>query len=775
MGYSSVIVVPHNHKNMHKAFYFCIILLAILPACQQAQSHTSGDFTTELPSRRDLQRQAWKKDTWLVVYQSTTSEKKAAYESILQPLQEMKSRGVQVRVMSLDAAPDSLLQNYPVILVSTNLDPFVKTHLNTIPALSFETDSFQIGDLLLDQSQDFAQLTYLPSPWSAQLPMYLIWANDFATLQQNLKQKMSAGLRSFLWSSWGYEIVRNQETHCLGYFNDSTWVMDKKIHFEFDPDPKLLQDQAAAQFWAFDGAQPQLDDWSAQLDSIQLDIQDFTAATALAPLQLYFYPTAERKALATNSMEQAHIKKNQVHLVSNAYFQGEEWGEHLRLWLREALGEATNSFIEQGLALQWSPDIRGRNWRDWVYHLALADALPNTAMLYKEKELAQQAPLIGRLAAAAWVEYCLQKVGKATFLETYQQGKAPLPTHQQQTKNWKAWIQETYARSPTPRTPLPQERLDGFTLAHEGYRIYNGYGGARARQSLELMSSDGIDAIAIVPYSYMQNPNQATPIPVARGAGTENDEACLFSHFSAKDLGQFTMLKPQIWLGGGSWPGDVTFDTAAEWKQFFIYYRRWIMHYALLAEMYGVDALCTGTELRYTTLKQPEEWQKLLSDIRKIYHGAITYAANWGEECEQITFWEDVDFIGVNAYYPLHKKEEATDEELLAGAEKMLSRIGKIQQASQRPVWLTEVGYRSAASPWMSPHAEAKRRSIDVEGQARCYEALFSAAEDVDWLKGFFWWKWPANLEHNESDGRGYMPLGKPAEEVLRKYYLSNE
>lgn len=723
------------------------------------------------PSRRQLQRSAWNSGGWLLLYQDDYP----ALKEVLDPITKENFRGIKLSVHSFSEVPDSLLERYPSIVIGTAFPQRILDHTNELPDIQWETQGLQIGGIAMDQAQDLAQLSYLPGAWQDTLPMHLIWAAAEAPLLQHVKERLSQSFRSFFWSAWGYELVRDGATHYLGYFNDSTWVMDREIHFVFNETPKSTELEEVARFETFDGARIPAGSWQEELRVAKQSIEAFCGTPNLPALDIKLYPTVERKALRTKSMEHVHLSDaaSVVHLVANDDFQATEWGHPYCVWLRSALNAPPQELLELGLTYQWVDDLRGRPWRSWIRDLAVADALPPMEILLDERTIRQEFPLIGPLAVASWVDYLLATDGREAFLDNYRSGAAsPTATSY---REWRAWILDTYPNLPKKDHRPTQKKLDGFTLAHEGYRIYNGYGGARAAQSVQEMKKVGIDAVAIVPYSYMANPNRPDPIPVARQAGSENDEAVLFSHFSAQKAGQYTLLKPQIWLGSGSWPGDVSFDKETDWEAFFTYYKRWIMHYAVLAEMYGLDGFCIGTELRYTTLRKPDRWRSLIQDIREVYHGDLTYAANWGEECEKMTFWSDFDFIGINCYYPLHKGEQASDQELAKGAERVARKLEAIQQEAQRPIWFTEIGFRSATSPWQNPHAEANRRAIDEEAQARCYEAILAATYNQDWVKGYFWWKWPCDLSYNEDNGRGYMPLGKPAQAVLSRYYLAEE
>ena len=313
----------------------------------------------------------------------------------------------------------------------------------------------------------------------------------------------------------------------------------------------------------------------------------------------------------------------------------------------------------------------------------------------------------------------------------------------------------------------------GMTFAHEGYRVYNGYGGREVVPALDSLKSLSINAVAIVPYTYMPAADRVGELPVPTGAGAENDGAVVYAIRQAQQRGWAVLLKPQIWVGGG-WPGAVDFAEASGWDQFFTAYERWITHYARMAEAEGVPALCIGTELVQASLHYPDRWQAIIRNLRKLYGGKLTYAANWGEEFEQLTFWTELDAVGLNSYYPLAGDTSVSDAALLAGAQRWMDRADSIARAADRPLWLTEVGYRSVEGAWINPHAEAGDRGASTEAQRRCYQAMLAAAGKSTELQGMFVWKWPSYLGYRDrwsTADRGFTPGGKPAADLLRQFY----
>lgn len=327
--------------------------------------------------------------------------------------------------------------------------------------------------------------------------------------------------------------------------------------------------------------------------------------------------------------------------------------------------------------------------------------------------------------------------------------------------------------------PVGDLSMRGMTFAHEGYDGIRGYGGTTVSPSLDSLAKLNVNAIAIVPYTFMRDPNKPTKLPIPTRKGMETDAAVLHSVKEAKKRGWSVLMKPQIWIGNGHWPGDVEFDNEADWNTWFENYAEWIIHYATLCEANDVDALCLGTELVHTTLTHPEKWRHIIAETRKVYSGTLTYAANWGEEFEGFSFWDDLDVVGLNSYYPLSPKPNPSDAELLAGAKEWMIKANNISAKAGKPLWLTEVGFRSAKGAWINPHESPGDRMVSDSCQARCYHALVLASQEAPMLEGMFVWKWPSYLgrgqrksdHHDGRPGRGYVPGGKAAGEVLKRFY----
>ena len=163
----------------------------------------------------------------------------------------------------------------------------------------------------------------------------------------------------------------------------------------------------------------------------------------------------------------------------------------------------------------------------------------------------------------------------------------------------------------------------------------------------------------------------------------------------------------------------------AEWAEWFESYRTFILHYARLAEANGIEALCIGSELRTTVKERPQDWRAIIAEVRKVYHGLLTYGANWYGEFEEVPFWDDLDLIAIHAYFPLSTEQRPTRAQLVRGWRTYLERIERLQRRYRKPVLFTELGYRSvnatAGKPWEWPRAgESARVGIGRAGQQEC-------------------------------------------------------
>jgi hypothetical protein len=307
---------------------------------------------------------------------------------------------------------------------------------------------------------------------------------------------------------------------------------------------------------------------------------------------------------------------------------------------------------------------------------------------------------------------------------------------------------------------------------------------------LEALANKNINWISQTPFGWQQghdNPeigsNTKTP-QSDQGWWGERDEGLRITTEFAKNNGIKTILKPHIWLRdeGGKWRGEIKMKSEEDWQKWFAAYEGFIMHYAKLAEETQMEMLCIGTELHQTCVEREADWRNLITKIRSVYSGPLTYAANFSNEYEDVKFWDALDYIGVQAYFPLAPNEEASVEELREGWEKPIQDLKKFSAKYNKPILFTEVGYKSTKDagidPWEWPQRlnEEERQAIFSEQtQANCFEALFLEVMDEPWIAGVHIWKWYPNYGQNSvrrnsnstQSNIDFTPQQKLAEKVI--------
>ena len=232
------------------------------------------------------------------------------------------------------------------------------------------------------------------------------------------------------------------------------------------------------------------------------------------------------------------------------------------------------------------------------------------------------------------------------------------------------------------------------------------------------------------------------------------------------------MLKPQIWVRGGEFTGKITMNTEESWLELERTYSNFILDFAELAESTKVDIFCIGTELELFIKYRPNYWFKLIEKIRTVYSGELTYAANW-DEFWRTPFWNKLDFIGIDGYFPLSDLKTPTVEDCKKGWLKYKTEMKQFSEAQDRQILFTEYGYRSvdyaAKQPWL---VERSENNTNLEAQTNALTALYEEVWGEDWFAGGFIWKWFINHPRSGGpDNNRFTPQNKPAEKVVSNYY----
>lgn len=279
--------------------------------------------------------------------------------------------------------------------------------------------------------------------------------------------------------------------------------------------------------------------------------------------------------------------------------------------------------------------------------------------------------------------------------------------------------------------------------------------------------------VALMPYSFIRNIEiPKVEFNTNREWFGESENGLLQYAREFKKVDVKVMIKPHLWIRRGGFTGDLKANSEANWIILENSYRDYILTYAKAAQNINAEILCIGTELEEFVTNRPVFWQSLIKEIRQIYKGKLTYAANW-DEYKRLTFWHQLDFIGIDAYFPLSEKKSPTVFDFEQGWKTHKEEIKQVQKKVNKPVLFTEFGYRSVdftgRRPWEFNRMQG---SVNLEAQTNGLQAIHNQFWKEDWFAGGFVWKWfhrhekVGGIENNR-----FTPQNKPAEELLKKLY----
>jgi hypothetical protein len=165
-----------------------------------------------------------------------------------------------------------------------------------------------------------------------------------------------------------------------------------------------------------------------------------------------------------------------------------------------------------------------------------------------------------------------------------------------------------------------------------------------------------------------------------------------------------------------------------------------------------------------------ESWKEIIRQVRAEFSGKLTYAANFDQYFE-VGFWSDLDFMGINAYFPLRNtRAENIYTALEQGWEtvfKEIKNFSAIHNLNEKQIIFTELGYtfrkNSTVAPWASDGFSFveefdppqlfvwKNQKIDFSERALALLALKNISDkNPNLLKGLLYWKLSTQKSHLE-------------------------
>ena len=289
-------------------------------------------------------------------------------------------------------------------------------------------------------------------------------------------------------------------------------------------------------------------------------------------------------------------------------------------------------------------------------------------------------------------------------------------------------------------------------------------------ETFDSVDSLGGNSVAIIPFGFITSSSSTVSFNSSTQWWGETDEGVATLITYAKEHGNTVMIKPQVWIWGGDYTGDYEPLLESEWQNLENTYYDYILHFADLADSLNCELFCVGTEWKKFHQQRPAFWSKLIDSTRSHFSGALTYAGNW-DSYDSFIHWSKLDYIGIDAYFPVSATKNPTITECYDGWEESFKTIKAISIAINKPVLFTEFGYRSVdycgQEPWVSSGG-----NINLLAQQNAYQGLFNKFWNEPWFKGGFLWKWEAF--HSTAGGENntkFTPQNKPAEQAIKNMY----
>lgn len=240
------------------------------------------------------------------------------------------------------------------------------------------------------------------------------------------------------------------------------------------------------------------------------------------------------------------------------------------------------------------------------------------------------------------------------------------------------------------------------------------------------------------------------------------------AHFS----GVKVLLKPHIWVRNVGWAGNLNFNDK-KWGKWENNYRKRMLDFAKFAEENKVEMLCIGVELKNAVQHNPTFFTSLIDSLKAVFSGELIYASNW-DNYFNIPFWDKLDYIGLDCYFPISLKQNPSKKEIVKGWQKRIEKMRKFTTKTNKKIIFTEYGYRSTdfsvGKQWEIEYS--KDVPVNLELQKLAYSVFFEQVYYNKFVAGGFLWKWYAEDHlYKNTKNSDYTPQHKPAEKVILKWY----
>jgi len=344
------------------------------------------------------------------------------------------------------------------------------------------------------------------------------------------------------------------------------------------------------------------------------------------------------------------------------------------------------------------------------------------------------------------------------------------------------------------------------SLNFKGFNYVSYYkGGYENADSLPALTSTGANAVAL---SFEYGIDVKNSAVYADANYTDGSAAIAATIAEANSHGLSVMVRPLLDFLD---PTKIGSYSVGDWRStynptnvtaFFASYKTMIVAVAQMAQANGASSLSIGVELdQLTGPAYLSYWTGIITSVRAVFSGKLTYSSDWddnispwqgqhgltagtGNLTTQVSFWSQLDYLGIDCYAPISDAANPTVAALVAGwtqtpsdptslsvtgNQSLISYFANVATQAGKPLLFTEIGYESANDAAKQPPGTSTN-IYDPALQASLYTAFFEAWQQSgkDSLVGVYFWNWDPNAaEVGPGNGPNFSPQGQPAQAVV--------
>ena len=310
--------------------------------------------------------------------------------------------------------------------------------------------------------------------------------------------------------------------------------------------------------------------------------------------------------------------------------------------------------------------------------------------------------------------------------------------------------------------------MKGMTLNAWSYEAYNS---SNCDQSLTNLVNIKANWVLLTVFWFMDNSTDVQIVPRPENY-TASDSSLIHAIQKAQELGIKVALKPMVDIAHplpGEWRGVIN---PSNWTAWFQNYRSFINHFADIAQTNDVQLFIVGTELK-SSQQYEAEWRAVIGEARLRFNRELTYAANHDSYSPGtwVKFWDALDYVGVDAYFPLTSSYNPTLSTLISAWSSRVTQLYSASTQTGKKILFTEIGYCSQNGTNTQPYNWEVSGILDLQEQADCYQAALEVFKDKTWFEGWFWWNWETDPNAGGPTEKHYTSQNKPAQNILNQYY----